>query len=194
MRVRSTFWCVYVPGILLFSNASFGELRGDGGIDSPSFYGVSGGSYSAFESAAHANANSNCPYSTAVTGGWNDVYTTTDGFFDWMYTMWTRGEFVLTFGPPSSTIFGAGGGKVESSAPDGGNAVAANASHSDTASSGIVGWGHDPGTRSVSGFDYFWACDGLYVKHRSFAGASVTLPTGGDGYGGGSAYAICAMY
>jgi hypothetical protein len=196
MTVRSTFCCACVIGILLLSNVCFGALYQDGGTDNPTptIYDQGVASTTTNESFASARGATSYPYSTAIAGGWNEMYTTTAGYFAWGYNIDAYATFTLNFGLPSSTVYGQGVASAGALSPNGSDGVAADAGHSDTASSGSIGWPDDPPSSSDSGFDYFGANDGIYAEHTSSAAASVTLPSGGDGYGRSDADASCGMY
>lgn len=195
MKARSSLLCACVIAMLTLSDDTFGTVIPNGGITEPSVYGSGSAGSGCYASDAYAQANSSEPYSTASGGGWNEMCTDTAGYFSWGYTIYASGSFSLSFGPPSSTVYGAGGGSASAGGPFGSDNVSASISLSDTRSWGSYAGYDDPPGSGEGGYDYFSAYQtGVSSSHSSFAAASVTLPSGGTGSGSGSASAGAGMW
>lgn len=193
MRVKSNSLGACVIGMFLLLSTSFGALYQDGDMEVDA-YGQGLAAVTWNSSYVSARASTSYPFSTAGARGWNEMWTSTAGFFSWGYTIDAYATFSLTFGPPSSTIYAQGGASAGIVSPFGSNAVSANAGYCDTGSSGYIGWPDDPPSSSSFGYDYFLPYEGLRAEHAAGAAASVSLPSGGEGHSRGDADASCGMY
>lgn len=176
------------------SNAAFAEFVPSHDVQNESMYGNASlyGSYSSH--VASAMGDSTYPYSTSHGEGWKTVTTTVSGTFWWWYNIDVRGFCSLTFGAPSSTVYGAGGGSASVSGAPGSNSVSGQAAESRTQASGYYEETDDPDRVYPYGYSYVSANGNVHVQHTAYAAGTVTLPSGGKGYGAGYAYSDCDLY
>jgi hypothetical protein len=191
MKAESTFWCACVITMLLVPNATLAEIVHDGGFQNMSGYGDTGATSSWTSTQVYALAYPAEPYSSVTWGGWETYITTQSGYFGWSYEVYASGYAAVQLGAPSSTIWAAGGGTANGPSDN----ASADAYVISAGESGFHEDGDDaPGSYGWIGAFFFAAYTGVRADHTAYAATAATTPTGGSGYGWGSATAYCDMW